>query len=131
MKFLADVNLLVALGHTGHVHHARATNWLMSLSSGEDSLATCSITEVGFVRISVQAGLQPDVAAARSAFSKMKRSSPIRIELLADAVGVDRMPAYVKKPSQLTDGHLLELAHRSNAAMATLDAGIPGSVLVP
>jgi predicted nucleic acid-binding protein len=131
MKFLLDVNLLVALGHTGHVHHGRASRWLKSLSPADETLGTCAITELGFVRVSVQAGLQPDVVSARSALAKMKRSCPVKFEFHADTLGVDRMPAYVKRPADLTDGHLLELAKQGGASLATLDGRIPGALVVP
>jgi hypothetical protein len=41
------------------------------------------------------------------------------------------MPKHVKKPADLTDGHLLELARAHNAQLVTLDSGIPGAVLIP
>lgn len=131
MKFLLDVNLLVALGHTGHVHHGRATAWLASMGTQTESLGTCAITELGFVRVSVQAGLQMDVASARSAFAKLKNSSPVKFEFFGDSLGVDRLPAYVKKPTDLTDGHLLELARSHSVTLATLDDRIPGGFVVP
>jgi toxin-antitoxin system PIN domain toxin len=131
MKFLLDVNLLVALGHTGHVHHDRASAWLKSLRPADETLGTCAITELGFVRVSVQAGLQPDVAAARSALAKMKKSSPVKFEFHADALGIDRLPADVKRPADLTDAHLLELAKNDGASLATLDGRIPGALVVP
>lgn len=131
MKYLLDVNLLVALGHTGHVHHGRATVWLGSIRTVAGALATCAITELGFVRVSVQAGLQPDVAAARTAFARMRRSSPVKFELVEDRLGADRLPVYVKRAAQLTDGHLLELAKGHGALLATLDNGIPGAFRIP
>jgi len=131
VKYLLDVNTLVALGHTTHVHHARAQAWLQASRSTVESMGTCAITELGFVRVSVQAGLQRDIASARAAFSLIKKSSPIKFEFFSDAVGVDKLPAYVKGPGDLTDGHLLELARAHGIQLATLDAGIPGSFYLP
>jgi predicted nucleic acid-binding protein len=130
VNYLLDVNLLVALAHTGHVHHGRATAWLGSLDSPAARLGTCAITELGFVRVSVQAGLQADVAAARNAFGKLKKSSPVKFELLGDSLGADRLPAYVRQPAGLTDGHLLELARSHGYGLATLDRRIPGAFVV-
>ncbi len=79
-------------------------NWLATLLPAEDALGTSAITELGFVRVSVQSALQPDIAAAQQALARMKASSPVPFELWADAVGVDRLPAYVRKPAELTDG---------------------------
>ena len=131
MKYLLDVNLLIALGHTGHIHHERASAWLSSLNPGTERLGTCPITELGFVRVSVQAGLQVDVGTARTAFAKMKRTSPVEFDFFTDVIGVDRLPAYVKKPADVTDGHLLELAKSSGIKLATLDDRIPGAFVVP
>ena len=125
MKYLLDVNALVALGIGSHTAHATAERWLFRAQSAGATFASCAISELGFVRVSVQAGLLPDVASARHLLSRMKAS--INIELLPDAVGMEKLPAYVKTPAQLTDGHLLALAAAHNAKLATLDAGIPGA----
>ncbi len=129
MRYLLDVNTLVALGHTLHVHHARAQQWLARLEP-ESELGTCAITELGFVRVSVQAGLLPDVSTARLGLQKLKASSPVKFSLWPDALGVDRLPRYVKKSTELTDGHLLELARVHHARLATLDLSIPGALLI-
>ena len=131
MKYLLDVNLLVALGHTGHIHHGRASAWLRSLKPATEGLGTCAITELGFVRVSVPAGLQVDVGSARTAFAKMKKTSPVKFEFFVDSIGVDCLPAYVKKPADITDGHLLELAKNSHIVLATLDDRIPGAFVIP
>jgi predicted nucleic acid-binding protein len=130
VRYLLDVNMLVALGHMLHVHHVRAQLWQSRLSPATDRLGTCAITELGFVRVSVQAGLQPDVARARLTLAKMKATCPVIMELWADQLGVDRLPHYVQKPAELTDGHLLELAASHHARLATLDAGVPGAWLI-
>lgn len=121
--------MLVALGHTLHVHHVQAQRWLAGLDP-ESELGTCAITELGFVRVSVQAGLQPDVSTARVALRKLKASSPVRFGLWPDALGADRLPRHVKGPGELTDGHLLELAREHRARLVTLDLGIPGAMLI-
>lgn len=130
MKYLLDVNMLVALGHTLHVHHVRAGRWLKRSTQDIEVLATCPITELGFVRVSVQAGLQPDVATAVRALASLKASSPIGFKLWTDALGVDTLPRYVRKTSELTDGHLLELARANGAQLATLDGSIPDAIVV-
>ena len=130
MKYLLDVNALVALGHTQHVHHVRAERWLKDVIPSAEALGTCAITELGFVRVSVLAGLQPDVGTALQALAKLKASSPVKVELWADALGADKLPRYVKRPADLTDGHLLELARTHGAELVTLDSAIPTAVLI-
>ena len=131
MRYLLDVNTLVALGHTLHVHHARAEKWFKSVLPTAEVLATCAITELGFVRVSVQSGLQPNVNAATLALAKLKASSPVATQLWPDDLGVDQMPKYVKRPADLTDGHLLELARVNDAQLVTLDGKIPEALLIP
>jgi predicted nucleic acid-binding protein len=131
VNYLLDINCLIALAHTAHVHHTRATAWYQSIRGGATWLCTCAITELGFVRVTVQISLQPDVAAARHALTRLKASSAIPFALLSDDLGVDHLPAFAKTPAKLTDGHLLALARRHNARLATLDTGIPGALLLP
>ena len=52
MKYLLDVNALVALGFAEHEMHAQIATWLQT--EGFPGLATCSITELGFVRVLAQ-----------------------------------------------------------------------------
>jgi len=130
VRYLLDVNILLALGHVRHAHHGRVMDWVAALRPAAEVLGTCAITELGFARVSVQTGLQPDIAAAQQALARMKASSPVPIELWADGLGVDRLPSYVRRPAELTDGHLLELARAQRARLVTLDLGIPGAVLI-
>ncbi|MFI5337749.1 MAG: PIN domain-containing protein [Opitutales bacterium] len=130
MKHLLDINTLIALGHSAHVHHARAIAWYRSLPENT-TLCTSAITELGFVRVAVQASLQSDVPSARKALAALKSSSAIPFELVADALGADKLPSFARTPNKLTDGHLMELARSHQAQLATLDTGIPGSTVLP
>jgi toxin-antitoxin system PIN domain toxin len=125
MRYLLDVNALIALAHTGHVFHARASNWFLSVAGAARGFHTCSITEIGFVRVSVVTGLQPDIITARQALDALKSSSKIRFELVSDDVGVAQLPGFVKRPQAITDGHLFELARKNSMQLVTFDQGIP------
>ncbi|MEO5958943.1 MAG: TA system VapC family ribonuclease toxin [Opitutaceae bacterium] len=132
MTHLLDVNALLALVHQSHPHHQRVRLWLAGLQkTARQTLATCAITELGFLRVSVQAGLLPDVFAARSALAAFKASKGSDFVFLPDGLGADRLPAYVSKPAQITDGHLLQLAGVNRVQFVTLDSGIAGAVLIP
>ena len=130
MRYLLDINLLLALAHTGHSLHSKAIGWYASVAKSAVGFHTCSITELGFVRISVVTGLQPDIDAAKQALDALKSSSKVRFELIADDVGVSQLPAFVKKPQSVTDGHLSELAKKNSLRLATLDRGIPNALFV-
>lgn len=47
MKYLLDVNLLIAAVWTTHADHTKADAWITG-----KQLALCPITELGFLRIS-------------------------------------------------------------------------------
>ena len=53
MTYLLDVNALVALGFIDHEFHGRLAAWVKS--QNWPNLASCSITELGFVRVLAQA----------------------------------------------------------------------------
>ena len=131
MRHLLDINTLIALGHSAHVHHARTIAWYRSLPAATTTLCTCAITELGFVRVAVQAGLQADVPSARKALAALQSSGSIPFEMMNDALGADRLPGFAQTPMRLIDGHLLELARSNKAQLATLDTGIPGAAVLP
>jgi toxin-antitoxin system PIN domain toxin len=129
MTVLLDVNALLALGYRDHVHHERVGHWFRSLSKS-DQLATCAITELGFIRIATSsARYSESVAAAQAALLGLKAASNYRF--LPDALTAECLPDWVLKSKQTTDGHLVELALAHGARLATLDAGIPSAVLIP
>lgn len=131
MRWLLDVNTLIALAHQGHADHSRVISWFASLMNSEARLVTCAITELGFVRVSIQAGLENSAPEAAETLRGLKTSSRIPFDLISDALGADRLPAYVSGAKQVTDGHLIELAKEHVAQLATLDKGIPGAYLIP
>ncbi len=125
MRFLLDVNALIALGYKQHVFHKRVSGW----AAGK-SLATCSIAELGFVRILAQLPeADIPVATSREFLATMKRER--RIRQISDMQSAVDLPVWVQKPGQITDGHLLALAASNNLALATCDGGIPGAFLIP
>lgn len=130
MIYLLDVNALLALAHMSHTSHGRAEAWVKGLRRG-DKLATCAVTELGFVRVAPQARLSPDVAHAQQLLLLLKRSRRPSFVFLSDDLGADALPAWVRTAGQTTDGHLLALAGSRHAQLATFDTGIPGSFQIP
>lgn len=131
MNWLLDVNALIALAHQGHADHQRVIQWFASLIGSAARLGTCSITEIGFVRVSIQAGFESNAPDAVETLRGLKASSRVPFDLLPDALGADRLPPYVLGYRQVTDGHLLEVAQESSMQLATLDRGIPGAYIIP
>jgi predicted nucleic acid-binding protein len=130
VTYLLDVNALLALAYGAHVHHRRLEAWVLSLPP-RDRLATCAITELGFVRIAPQLRLSPDLAAARDLLSLLRMNRRRPFVRLADDLGADSLPSWVRTPAQTTDGHLLALAQARDARLATLDEAIPGATRIP
>jgi uncharacterized protein len=130
MIYLLDVNALVALGFINHEFHDRVASWVQSHDS--PNLASCSITELGFVRVLAQApAFGFTVAQARTLLLRLKEARTSRLTFIPDEHDVSHLPGWVRAPKQITDGHLGKLASANGAVLATLDENIPGSFLIP
>jgi uncharacterized protein len=128
--YLLDVNALVALGFINHEFHDRVASWVQSHNSL--NLASCSITELGFVRVLAQAPAYGfTVAQARTLLLRLKEARTSRLTFIPDEHDVSHLPGWVRAPKQITDGHLGKLASANGAVLATLDEHIPGSYLIP
>ena len=129
-KYLLDVNALVAFGIIDHAFHMRMIRWVKSQNSA--ILASCSITELGFVRVASQTptyGLT--VAEARTELIRIKQLPELSWEFLADAQDISQLPPWVKSGPQTTDGHLVQLAAAHGAVLATFDSKIHGAFMIP
>ena len=133
MTHLLDVNALLAFHYAKHAHHERFSRWLEIREQTEGNrllLATCAITELGFVRVATgPARLAPLIESACKDLTLLKRDH--RFVFLGDPLSAERLPGWVVKSKQTTDGHLLQLASAYGATLATLDTGIPGALLIP
>jgi len=125
MRYLLDVNALIAYGFRRHDFHDRVGAWIRSRKG--DHFLTCSITELGFVRVlgNVRA-LGMDVAHAKSLLQELKAWKELPLEFINDGNDISFLPKWTKSPAQTTDGHLVQLANANGAVLATLDEGIPG-----
>jgi len=103
MKCLLDVSALVALGVVEHEFHRQVVAWVRaSRSNGSLELLTCSITELGFVRVLAQT--KPygfTVATARALLLRMKTEDEALFTFVADNQGVSELPGWVKHPKQI------------------------------
>jgi len=130
MKYLLDVNALIALGIFHHALHGRVMAWTASLKGVP--LMTCSITELGFVRVAAQApNYGFTVQQAQTLLNSLRTKNNMPLTFLPDGIDISLFPAWVKTPKQTTDGHLMQLARANGALFATLDERIPGAYLIP
>ena len=133
MKYLLDVNVLVAWGWSDHVDHERAAAWIGAARKQKaTTLMTSAIPELGFVRVSVQrAGGYVTIAEATETLAGMVAALGARHVLLADDQTARQFTQWCTSASRTTDAHLLGLAAAHGAKLATLDTGIPGAFLIP
>lgn len=128
---LLDVNVLVALLDSAHVHHATAVRWF-GKNAARSGWATCPLTENGFVRVVTQVNypnlkLTP-AAAARSlaqfkaAFSGVHRFWP-NVVTLTDNALFDL--SEIAGARQITDAYLAATAQSNGGVLVTFDASIP------
>lgn len=130
MKYLLDVNVLVAFGMINHSLNVRVTDWIVA--NAPLVVATCAITELGFIRVISQTesyGLT--VAEAQTELLILKGLPYLTWEFFGDELDVSALPGWVKTGKQTTDGHLVQLAQAHGAVLATLDAKIPGAFVIP
>src|ERR1700740_3701151 len=104
MIYLLDVNALVALGFINHEFHDRLASWILSLhlpNVASTNLATCSITELGFVRVLAQAPVYGfTVAQASELLSRLKQARKTGFTFIPDAHDVSHLPGWVRAPKQ-------------------------------
>ena len=120
MRYLLDVNALVALGFLEHEFHERVARWVLSLRKGNSyTILTCAITELGFVRVLSQAPQYAlTIAHSKTLLLRLKKQRAVPFEFLADDHDISRLPGWVKTGRQTTDGHLAELARAEVARFA-------------
>lgn len=124
---LLDVNVLIALAWPNHVHHAAARAWFVT--KAQDAWATTPMTEAGFVRVSANHRAMPTSVTPAEALQMLDhiRERPGHSFLLDDVERVvgEAVPAErVVGHRQVTDAHLLAVAHRHQARLATFDRGM-------
>jgi predicted nucleic acid-binding protein len=134
VSYLLDVNTLVAWGWADHADHDRAAAWVATTRKRRGvTLLTSAIPQLGFVRVSVQrSGGRIEVSEAAETLSGMLAALGKSHAFLSDDLAsTTAWPHWCAGSRQTTDAHLLHLARKHGAELATLDATIPGAFLIP
>lgn len=133
MISLLDVNVLIAMIDTGHVHHTLAQNWFSSVDNR--AWATCPITENGVLRIVGNPRYRgsPGTPFALLPILVRLRSRPDHHFLpdnisMADATTT---AASLSHSLQVTDTYLVLLAQAHGARLATLDRRLASALIEP
>jgi toxin-antitoxin system PIN domain toxin len=124
---LLDVNVLISMAWPNHVHHRSAQQWFRNRHHGP--WATTPVTESGFVRVSSNRAAIPTAVTPSEALSLLARIRQVADHVflpddLEQVIG-EHLPAdRVVTHRLVTDAHLLALARRHGARLATLDRGV-------
>jgi toxin-antitoxin system PIN domain toxin len=115
--WLLDVNILLGCAWKSHEDHSAVLDWLLQA----DEWATCPITELGFVRVSITTAYQASFEDAQKSLATLRALPGHRF--VADDLGAVSLPDLVSY-KETTDAHLVTLAKRHGLTLATLDAGL-------
>jgi uncharacterized protein len=129
---LLDVNALIALFDSAHVHHAAAHAWLAD--NAARGMRTCPLTENGLLRILSSPGY-PNTPT--TILDLAQRLEEFKQSLSDYAFWADDFSAsqwlsenrHSVASSRLTDAYLLKLAVKKNGALATFDLRIQPSLI--
>ena len=132
MRFLLDVNVLIALIDPRHIMHNIAHDWFDR--EGQEAWATCPLTENGAVRIvgnPSYANSPGSPAVVMNAISELRNAQghafwPDDISVL-DRTHID--PDEMLTSGQLTDTYLLALAKAHGGKLATFDRRLSTSAV--
>ena len=114
---LLDVNLLLAYGWQTHSKHEQCRSWLDSIAF----FATCPITELGFLRVSMSPGYRAGVTDAMRVLNSIiqkKNSHLIHCDIQASII--EKVTHY----KDTTDAYLVELSKTHSCKLATLDTAL-------
>jgi uncharacterized protein len=124
---LLDINILTALLWPTHEHHDVAHRWFGA--RGNAAWATCSLTQLGFVRIVSNPAFSRDALLPMEALALLGENlahpaHEFWMDNLQVPSAVKGMEAGLQGYKQLTDAYLLALAHRRKGVLATFDRGL-------
>ena len=119
MRYLLDVNFLLACVWRSHAQHSRASAWL----DRQAVFATCPLAQLGFLRVSLSPGYRADPGDARAALDDLTSRKGSRF--VVDDLPADGIPA-VSSHADITDAYLVALAKAHGFRLATLDQSLCG-----
>lgn len=124
-SYLLDVNVLLALSVSSHLHHLAATEWF---DEADFEWATTPITEAGFLRLSINSRVTGRTISATQAVEALHELREADgHQFIPDATSlfdamIDLGPLVGTK--QVTDFHLVNFAARHGLRLATFDASL-------
>lgn len=124
-KYLADINVLIALTDENHIHHEKVSNWYRA--TGRPGLGLCTLTESGFLRIATnpKAG-KHSIEDAIRVLKNLQSHPGYRYWPMTEGwvALVEPFAARVFGHQQITDAYLLGLAVKEGGVLVTMDRAI-------
>jgi toxin-antitoxin system PIN domain toxin len=131
-NILLDLNVLIALLDSTHQHYQTAQDWF--ISSGNDFVGLCPLTEAGFLRITTNPAYRPAPRPIQEAIAILRilKGHPRFAHPLYGYWEIKESWVEVTAPfaarisghQQVTDAYLLGLAIKENGLLVTFDKGI-------
>ena len=127
MISLLDVNVLLALAGTVHVHHDAAHRWFPA--TRREGWSTWVHTEMGFIRLSMQPAMVKTTIGFADALKALTNSlsAPGHVFWPLDRTSAEidgEIRERIAGHHQIADGLLLDLAIRNGGKLATFDRRI-------
>jgi predicted nucleic acid-binding protein len=120
VRYLLDVNALLAWEHGNSPHHVSFHAWAKAI--GRKNLWTCALSELGFLRVSMQVfGYSPHQASEALAVLKQNAGGFIEV------APTPRLPGWASSAAKTSDGYLTQVARENKMQLATFDTGIKDS----
>jgi hypothetical protein len=131
MRALLDVNVLIALHDSDHVHHNRAGEWFDT--NNQPGWASTPLTQNGCLRIMSQASYSnPQPMNLLVQMLQSATASSMHEHWADDISLLDSQlfqHSHIHSPKQLTDLYLLGLAVKHQGRLVTFDQRIPLSAV--
>ena len=121
-RYLADVNVLIALTDEEHVHHGMATSWFDGY--GRHDWGVCALTGTGFMRLMTNPKVgSHSVEEATEAMAALINHPGYRFWPIVDYWATLAAP-FIERVfghQQITDAYLLGLAVKEGGVLVTMD----------
>lgn len=122
LKYLADLNVLVALTDVDHEHYAKATKWLDG--PGHHNWGVCALTGAGLLRLLTNPRIgSVSVAEASQVLASLVDHPGYRFWPINDDWATLAAP-FIERVfghQQITDAYLLGLAIKEGGVLVTMD----------
>ena len=122
MTYLLDVNALLAWEHRNSSHHTAFHAW--ASRTGRGNLWTCALTELGFLRVSMQV-FGYTLAQATDALATLKK----HVGGFIETAPPPRLPAWSSTAAKISDAYLTQVARENKMRLATFDTGIKDPIV--